>query len=275
MASSWYDSSSWGDRARAGRTSVAPAAVATPQQPAAPHIGLSPGWVQDYKALIYSSPEYMSWLNNSTMDVNQAAAARRAALQQLVIRYGGTGKLQDAYGDIDEPTRELAQRNEFSDLARLRRNYEQGVDAFKKHLAGRGGLQSGELQYGLDQADYARGAGEYDLGQEFMNAAQMALNNYLGVESQARHGQVGAIGAAQAGVFANPAYQPVPEQRATYDAGLSTTYGRPVYVGPDGRRYFEDGTPAGDPPVTPSVPAAAEPYFPWFSPGLRSPAIST
>src|SRR4051812_5875181 len=99
----------------------------------------------------------------------------------------------------------------------------------KRALAARGGLQSGELGYGVNQADYARGSAEYDYGQEFANAAQLAINNYLGVESGVRAGEGQAISEAEASVYGNPANRPTEGTEATLDPDWQTKYGVPVY----------------------------------------------
>lgn len=196
---------------RAGQQTVAPIAGPGAQAPEpAPY-------TPDYAGLIQSNPEYLAYKNNATLDVNQAAARRKAALQALAVQYGGLGGgFKDAYGDVDATTMELAGKNQFSDVARLNRSYSQGVEQLKRALAARGALQSGDLGHGLAQADYQRGAGEYDLGQQFSNAAQQAINDYLGVEANARRGEPAALSAAAQAVYQNPAnrpYTPAPQQQ--------------------------------------------------------------
>jgi hypothetical protein len=253
-----------GTSSRPGKFNVAPASTAPPVQAPLGNIGLTPGYTPNYKDLILHDPSYLSYQNNATLDVNQAAARRKAALQALVVRYGGVGGLKDTYGDIDQTTQDLASRNEFSDTSRIKRNYDQGVEAFKKGLSARGGLSSGDLGYGLDQADYARGASEYDLGQEFQGAAQMAVNDYLGVESGARQAEPGAIAQAEGNVFANPQNRPTAGTEGTLVPDWEKTYGVPVYKGPDGSLWTigPDGNPI---PYTPShpadVPPAPAPYL--------------
>jgi hypothetical protein len=233
---------------RAGQSLTAPATVAPPAPTPLGRVGLTPGWTPDYKALIRSNPAYLSWQNNATMDVQQAAAARRATLQALAVRYGGIGGgFKDAYGDIDPNTLELAKGNQYSDTARLSRNYEQSLEAIRKGLAARGGLQSGELPYGLQQADYARASGEYDLGQEFANAVQSAINSYLGSESGARSGEYQALSEAEQNVYANPLNRPTEGTEASLDPDWQSKYGTPVYVGPDGQLYVLDSS--GNPQV--------------------------
>lgn len=243
------DADNWlkpGSSPRAGQTSVAPLAVAPPRPNPQGVIGLTPGFTPNYTSLIQKDPSYLSYKNSSTLDVNQAASRRKAALQALAIRYGGLGGgFKDAYGDIDTPTLDLASGNQFSDTARLSRNYEQGVEAFKRALAARRGLQSGELGYGIQQAIYARGASEFDMGQEFSRGAQQAINDYLGVESGARTGEAAAIRDAEANVYANPLNRPTEGTEARLVPDWQAKYGQPVWQGADGKLYVlgPDGNP--------------------------------
>lgn len=240
---------------RAGQTQVAPI-----QPPAAPPavpsaIGLEQGFTPNYLGLIKQDPSYLSYVNNATLDVNQAAARRRAALQALAVRYGGLGGgFKDAYGDIDSATLDLARGNQLSDTARLSRNYSQGVEAMKRALAARRGLQSGELTYGLQQADFARAASEYDLGQEFGRAAQLFINDYLEREAAVRRGEAGAISEAEQNVYANPVNRPTEGTEARLVSDWQTRYGQPVWQGPDGKLYVLDGN--GNP--VPYAPASAD-----------------
>lgn len=219
---------------------VVPTAVPNPSMP---KIQLSGGSVPDYASLIQNDPAYLMWQNNSQLDLATAAAQRREALRKLAIQYGGLAPgTKDLYGDIDQGTLELAGKNEYSDKARLARTYAQGIEAFKRALAARGGLQSGELGYGLDQAQTAQGEREYDLGNSFANAAQGVVNNYVGAESGVRRSQYDALRAAQASILGNPAYAPTGSVEAQLVNGSESQYGFPVYRGPDGSLYKADGS---------------------------------
>jgi hypothetical protein len=86
-------------------------------------IGLTPGWTPNYEQLILGDPSYLAWKNNSQRDIAQSASARKAALQALAIRHGGMpAGTRDTYGDIDQATLDLAQKNEFSNVNRLQRS---------------------------------------------------------------------------------------------------------------------------------------------------------
>jgi hypothetical protein len=253
------DSGSYKKRIIEGAPGAAGATVSiAPVVPGAPaaapgYIPVGGGGTPDYNALIRSDPSYMAYLNSSKLDLDQAASARKAALQKLAIQYGGlpTG-FQDKYGDIDQGTLELAQKNEFSDVKRIGRSYEQGVEQFKRALAARGALQSGELGYGLDQAELNRAEREYDVGNQFSNAYAGVANDYVGTESRVRQGEAGAIAQAQQNVFSNPANRPADAIEASLDSGATSQYGQPLYRHPDGTLWTLSGT-LFTPPVASSL----------------------
>jgi hypothetical protein len=236
----------------AGSTSVAPLSAGYTGQAPTSVVGLQQGWTPDYRSLILGDPSYLSWKNNATLDVNQAAAARKAALQRLAVQYGGLPSgFKDQYGDIGQDTLDLAGRNQFSTTARLAKIYAESVEGDKRRLAARGALQSGDLGYALSQSDYARGASEYDAGQQFSNVAQEAVNGYVGAESAARRAESDALARAESNVYLNPMNRPVAATSASLDPDWQSKYGVPVYSGPDGKLYQlgPDGNPIPYSPV--------------------------
>ena len=240
------------DSAFAGPASGAPVAPVIPRVNRTTPVPTIPAGASnpDYGALIKSDPGYMSYLNSGKLDIEQAGSARRAALQRLAIQYGGLPKgMRDQFGDIDANTLDLAGRNQFSDSANLKRQYASGIEGFKRSLAARGVLQSGELGYGLEQAEYGRGQREYDLGNNFANAAQGVVNDYLSTEGRVRSGEAGALSAAQQSVYSNPVNRPVDAVDIPLEAGSVEQYGQGVYRHPDGRRFTADGQPFSEPPA--------------------------
>jgi hypothetical protein len=212
---------------------VSPGAATPPSGGLAPpgQVQITPGYTPDYASMIRNDPGYLGWQNASRLTHEQAEAQRRAALRQLAIRFGGSAPgMQDVYGDIDENTLALARQNQFSDLARLARSYEEGVTGLKKGLAGRGMLQSGETQWGLNQADYQRGAGEYELGNAFLDAANQQIGGYNQVRSQLMLGEVDQLQAALERAYASPAGVPS-------SGSFAQHLGGGVYQGPDGQQY--------------------------------------
>jgi len=136
-------------------------------------------------------------------------------------------------------------------VARIQRQHEQGIEAFKRALATRGALQSGELSHGLAPGRLGKGQAEYELGNNFANAAQGVVNDYLGVEGGVRSGEAAAINAAQANVFANPENRPVDAYDAPLVEGSVEQYGQPLYKGKDGKLYTLAGQPFGGAPDAP------------------------
>src|SRR5581483_5896628 len=131
------------------------------------------------------------------------------------IRYGGLPEgYKDKYGDIDKKTLQLASQNEQSDTQRINRQYNDNVFAFKRALAARGALNSGDLQYGLDRADLAKESALYDAANAFGDAARQAVSGYLTAEQNAKMMELQGLAAASSSILSNPAYAPVPQQSA-------------------------------------------------------------
>jgi hypothetical protein len=113
-------------------------------------------------------------------------------------------------------------------------SYEQGVEAFKRSLAARDALQSGDLPTGLGQLDYGKGQSEYDLAQQFGSGARGAVNDYAGVEGDQYRQYAQAINDAASRVaqWWTPSTEAdFQEQQALTDA---LGYKPPSYIGPNG-----------------------------------------
>lgn len=151
---------------------------------------------------ILSDPGFQAWKTGSDLALSNAAAQRRAALRALVLQFGGLGAVKDAYGDIDQATLDAANNNPYSQLNVNQRSYEQGVEAFKRGLAARGALSSGDLPTGLGQLDWQRGQEQYDLANQFGGAAQGDINRYVDTETQQKADYAKEIAAAAARVEA-------------------------------------------------------------------------
>jgi hypothetical protein len=109
--------------------------------------------------------------------MRRRSARRRSGRSRSTTAASRRGS--DKYGDLDQATLALAKANQFSQSAQLQHNYDQGVEALKKQLAAPNALHSGDLGYGLDQAEYRRGASAYDLGRQYGDAATNILNQYV------------------------------------------------------------------------------------------------
>jgi hypothetical protein len=177
---------------RAGESALAPTSYTAP---ANPYLTAPTGYTPtDWTKLIQGNSGYMGWALNAAERKDTAAANRTAALRSLAIRYGGLPSgFKDPYGDIDAGTLNQSQSNPLSESSRLAKSYADSTEQFKRSLAARNALQSGDLGYGLGQIDYQHSADEYDLGQQFMDAAQQAINQYSGTVAGLSAEQIDAI----------------------------------------------------------------------------------
>lgn len=207
-------------------------------------ITTSPGYDPNYQSLIQSDPGYQQAQTNNQQSGANAAAARRAQIQAYVIKYGGLPPgFKDAYGDVDQATLDAASKNQFSTIATLHKNYQTSQDQFRRALAARGALQSGDLNYGQDQMDTGYGQNLYDAGDAFGNQAVGAVNQYTGVLDQNQRDLVGALQGAASNAESSPAGQPVKATTAQRDAAKSSLYGQDIYTGADGTTlYTRDGS---------------------------------
>jgi hypothetical protein len=230
-------------------TPTASAPTVTPPPPApAGSVQTSAGYNPDYGSLITSDPAYLSASAAAQAAQAQAAARRKQSLQQAIIQYGGLPQgFADQYGDVDQTTLDQAGQNQYSTLAQLARNYSQNEEQFKRGLAARGALQSGDLNYGEDQLNNAYGQQRYDAADAFGSQANQSLNDYMSVLSGNAQNLSGAIQGAESNVYSNPAYQPVEASSANYDASNSAAYGQPIYVDSSGNLYDMNGNPFAPP----------------------------
>jgi hypothetical protein len=232
-------------------------------------VGATPGYTPDYTGAIQSDPGYAAAQAANQQAQNTAQAQRQAQMRAAVIQYGGMPQgYQDAYGDIDQATLDAAKNNQYSTLAGLNRNYQQSTEQFRRALAARGALQSGDLNYGQDQIDTGYGQNEYDAGNVFGNNAQGYLNQYAGVLDADSSRSASAIQQAAANAYADPNNRPTaatPGSAAGRNAGLSSKYGIDIYTDADGNNYDRNGN-AWTAPATPA-------YDPTNSPWNRTPGI--
>lgn len=186
---------------------------------------MTKGYTPDYNALLEQDPGLMQYRNNMKLDLTNAASSRDAALKALSYAFNGSG-------------------NQFSDMAQIGRQYNQGVQTGEKSLASRGMLHSGEDPYLKDQLGYQRGGQEYTAGRNYSDQAQQALQAYINAQQSEYGGLAGAIGDASSRLAANPVHQPSPGYASLVD-GWQGRYGRPVYQDMQGNLYDSDGNPMG------------------------------
>jgi len=268
----------------AGGTGTASAPAPTAAAPAAPagQIQTFAGYTPDYAGLIKSDPGYLAGQFATQAAQATAAAQRKAALQQAIVRYGGglPANFKDQYGDIDQATLDAAKGNQQSTLANLSTNYAQSEQQFLRQLAARGALQSGDLNYGEDQLQRGYAQQQYDAANAVGDQATGALNSYTGVLNQNARDMAGAVNSAESNVYANPAYRQQSASYADYASAESSQYGyrqqsasyadyasaessqygQPLYKDASGALYSADGnvyTPGGGGGGAPAAPAPA------------------
>lgn len=167
-------------------TPVNTQAPTTPSRPSDPR-------GTDWSQLMQQMEAWMKGNSSANAMRDQAAAARRAAIQQLAVKYGGLPQgFTDKFGDYDAATQALAEQNQFSDVKLLARRYAESKNQLARQLAARRALSSGETDYGYGQLDTSRAQNEYDLGNDFLGRINQELamygdrmNQAYGIEEQA------------------------------------------------------------------------------------------
>jgi hypothetical protein len=188
------------DPRQAGATNIAPAHFNPAEIPT---VTIPQGYkAADWTKLLQGNSNYMGWELNAGQRADQAAAQRKAALQALAVRYGGLpAGFKDIYGDLTPDIQGVAGSNPLSESARIERDYGQSQENYKRGLAARGALQSGDLGYGLGELDYQHSADLYNMGNDFLSAAQGAVNDYSSALSGLSQEQIDAIRNAAASVY--------------------------------------------------------------------------
>ncbi len=178
---------------------TAPVVPAAPTAPAAP----------DYGAVLPTLPGVVAANNNATLDEQDAATARTAAIRQAALQYGGLPPgFADKYGDVDSATLDASANNPYSSVAQNDRTYHQADYAMKQALAARGALSSGQLPTNLANQSYQHGLDLYNLANNFGSTVNTAIGNYTGVLGANRTNIANALLQAQHDASVNPAYAP-------------------------------------------------------------------
>jgi hypothetical protein len=195
----------------------------------------------NWDSLIQGDPNYLNYLVNSKANLGDAASSRKAALEALVLQYGGLPSgISDSYGDLSAADLANAAANPFSDEAGIQRNYDQSQRAMLRSLAARGALESGDLGYNAGQLDTSRGTNEYNAGAKFASDYNTAIGSYLNALGTDRADKANAIQAAYGDVSSNPLYQQGAGLGATLDPNWQAKYGTPVYRDASGNLYTTD-----------------------------------
>jgi hypothetical protein len=205
----------------------------------------------DWTNLLNANSGYQSWKGSAAQRADTASANRKAAIQAIATRYGGLPKgYSDVYGDVTPEIAQVAQSNPLSDTARINRDYGLGREQYKRSLAARGALQSGDLGYGLDQMDTQYASDIYDLNTQVADAVQQAINQYVGVLSGLSQEQVAELQRAASSVY---------DQGYRLGGGTSPA----------------DSPPYTPPPGTTPPPSEPVPPPPGNEPGTQYPSVGS
>jgi len=202
------------------------------------------------QAWIQGNPTYTGWMSGQAKLEGTSAAARRAAVQQAYINYGGAlpPGMTDAYGDIDPATKALAAANQFSTVRTLGRQNDLAVQQAQNALAARGALHSGDLGQQLSDLANQYAAAQQAAGTQFgtdygTNVANLYTNPMS--DYNAGYGtMLGGVSAAEAAAH--------PDTPATYAALVPNWqhYGKPIYQDGPGGTLYEIGSDGNLTPYT-------------------------
>jgi hypothetical protein len=143
----------------------------------------------DFASLIANDPLFkQSQADMAAMNI-QDEASRNAAINRAVIQFGATpdfGKAQQSLGldlgaILNPETAGLASQNQFSTQAQLNKANTDGIRQIRRSLAARGGLQSGELGYQLNENQTRYGQAQNDATQkllDYIGGVQSAYTSY-------------------------------------------------------------------------------------------------
>lgn len=160
-----------------------------------------------FSAILQSDPGYESASNNATLNAQDAASSRTAAIRAAVLAYGGFSPgFQDSYGDVDAATLQAAQANPFSQLAQNQRSYAQGLEKDRQGEAATGSIFSGQLPTDMGNENYNQGLNLSNLANAFGSAVNGAIGTYTGALDTNRTNMANATETAEQNVAANPSY---------------------------------------------------------------------
>jgi len=231
----------------------------------------SPWWRQQVEA----EPGYVHWKAGADQARVDAGTRRRAAIQALARQYGGIpAGYSDTLGDLSPADLAIDAADPMSQLNRLKASYDTQQQQLQTSLAARGALHSGDLVYGQGQLANQYATNLSDAATTFLGAPGQggfagALDDYTQAYNDAYSGQQGAIDDATA-ILEQLYPTEGSDVTANLDPNWQSTYGVPVYTGPDGSLYIvgPDGNlqpytspdqggaaPAPTPTPTPTPPA--------------------
>jgi hypothetical protein len=149
-----------------------------------------------------ADPGYQASLAQQQMGLAQLDAAKRAAVERAIIQFGDPSLAQTAGFGLDPQAAAFARQNYLSGdatLARIDKNREAQRRAVINRLAGHGILNSGDLGYGIGEADTQYGNQVYDARQAVLDY----LNGVTSNDLQQRQSLGGNVVSALQGAYQN------------------------------------------------------------------------
>lgn len=216
-----------------------------------------PGYTPDYAAAIATNPGVLSTAGAGRMAVQQQDAQSGQDVGSAFVNYGGPlpAGFKDPRGYLTPDVLAAAAANPYSQTAVANRQLGLDQADLQARLAGRGMLESGDLGYGLQQLDFAKGQQDFQNAADFQSAAQKALGSYAGAVQTAAQNNANALSTAVGQEYNNPLLRPTSASTAHYVPG-SYEKGTALYKGADGQMYTVDGKAyTGRTPVS-SIPFA-------------------
>jgi hypothetical protein len=143
----------------------------------------------------------------ANMGFNTLDNSLQKAREQLIARFGDSSLASLAGFGLDPQAAAFAQQNYLSgnsDLSRLDKQRDQQRRAVINRLASHGILFSGDLGYGLNQAEQAYGNSRYDLTNQYLDKLQQLLEQTLQAKQQARQNVANSLISAFGQQVQNP-----------------------------------------------------------------------
>jgi hypothetical protein len=138
------------DPRQAGTTNIAPAHFNPAEIPT---VTIPQGYnASDWTKLLQGNSGYMGWELNAGQRADQAAAPARPPSSLSLSATAVCPQASRTSTATSRPTSRAWRANPLSESARIERDYGQSQENYKRGLAARGALQSGDLGYGLGRA---------------------------------------------------------------------------------------------------------------------------
>ncbi len=175
-----------------------------------PPVANGNGYLQD--------PGYLAALAQEQMGQSQLNDQLNSARSALITQFGDPNLASLAGFGLDPQAAAFARQNYLSGnatLARLDKQHDLSRNAVINQLAGHGLLNSGDLGYGLTQADQGYGNNVYDAQQQVLQQLQQLASGNLSQQQNLHQSVISALQNAWQNFQNNPAAYGTPASTAT------------------------------------------------------------